>query len=211
MHRRMRVSHFGMSSPPPHIRVYTLCGTLLSFDGVEIVTVWELKRRIKDVLQVPRRVQVLVDGRQELANHETFRADRDDAALTVMIRGSCQACGLGVPPGGLEESQAEVRANSCDVFALPCRLFLFRNVASTPWRMRALWRRSERWCSSRRLRIWRSLCTDCSILWLSNPASRSTLERIQHGSFDRSARSTNCARRFAVSWSTEYQPRVSRQ
>ena len=79
-------SHFGMSS---QICVYTLSGALLTFDGAP--TVWELKRRIKEVLGVPRRLQRLVDETKVLGNHEPFSRD---CTLTLTVDNSCFVCGL---------------------------------------------------------------------------------------------------------------------
>ena len=79
-------SHFGMSS---QICVYTLSGALLTFDGAP--TVWELKRRIKDVLGIPRRQQRLVDELRVLGNHESIS---QDCTVTLTVDNSCFVCGL---------------------------------------------------------------------------------------------------------------------
>ena len=59
------------------ICVYTLFGALLTFDGVEggSLSVWDLKRRIKEVLDVPRRLQRLVEGTRVVGNNEVVRQE----------------------------------------------------------------------------------------------------------------------------------------
>ena len=83
-------SHFGMSG---QICVYTLSGALLTFDAVEggSLSVWDLKRCIKEVLGVPRRQQRLVDETRFLGNHASISPD---STLTVTVDNSCFVCGL---------------------------------------------------------------------------------------------------------------------
>ena len=83
-------SHFGMSS---QICVYTLSGALLTFDGVEggSLSVWDLKRCIKDVLDVPRRLQRLVDETRVMGNHEFIS---QDCTMKLTVDKSCFVCGL---------------------------------------------------------------------------------------------------------------------
>ena len=83
-------SHFGMETLS--LRVHTMSGDQLCFDGFSSATVWQLKGLIKKRLGVPRRLQRLCDGEFELANHATLPGVDSALTLALMPSGACLVC-----------------------------------------------------------------------------------------------------------------------
>ena len=73
------------------IQIDTLSGASLSVDGNGALTVWEVKRSIKESIGVPRRQQRLVEGTRVLGNHEVIR---HECTLTLTLSSTCHVCGL---------------------------------------------------------------------------------------------------------------------
>ena len=74
------------------IQIDTLSGASLSVDGNGALTVWQVKRSIKESIGVPRRLQRLVKGTRIVGNNEVVR---QECMLTlVTLSGSCHVFGL---------------------------------------------------------------------------------------------------------------------
>ena len=74
------------------IQIDTLSGASLSVDGNGTLTVWEVKRSIKESIGAPRRLQRLIEGTRVLGNNEVIR---QECTLTlVTLSNSCHVCGL---------------------------------------------------------------------------------------------------------------------
>ena len=74
------------------LRVHTMSGDQLCFDGGSDTTVWQLKGLIKKRLGVPRRLQRLCDGDVELANHATLPGVDSALTLALMHTSACRVC-----------------------------------------------------------------------------------------------------------------------
>ena len=85
-------SHFGMISQNLTLRVHTMSGDQLCFDGYSSTTVWQLKGLIKKRLGVPRRMQKLFDGTCELGNQANLPGVEGPLTLALVHSSACRVC-----------------------------------------------------------------------------------------------------------------------
>ena len=85
-------SHFTMTGVLCVVQL--LSGKNVSFSlSSDVVTVWQLKGAVKRLVGVPRRKQVLLEGGQELFNHNPINAHTGTFGVTlIIIEDKCKYC-----------------------------------------------------------------------------------------------------------------------
>ena len=85
-------SHFTMTGVECIVQLLSGKNISLSLSS-DVVTVWQLKSVVKRVVGVPRRKQVLLEGGQELNNHNPINAHTGTFVVTlIIIEDRCKYC-----------------------------------------------------------------------------------------------------------------------